>query len=169
LKSRTARLTGKWSLTHGVLRKKSTDGILETTTFDNGSMVYTNGSSDAETGTYVWTFSFEKNGTYEFNQTIKIDTLIQTINQTGVWSWLGKNKNKNQDLKNKEVLVIAPTSATYNFSGTIYTGTMSNPDFREGLILDKLSSKEMIIQYKTSANHQGETMDSDVSYTFTKE
>jgi len=165
LKSRSGRLTGKWSLTKG-LNKVSYDGEIKTYTYDNGKYTITDGSPNLVTGTYTYDINFEKNGAFSLDFTEIINGNLYSTTIKGLWSWMGKNKN--QDLKAKETLLLTETSYVSSFSGSSYTTTWQNPVLREAWILDKLSDKEMVVKFKSSVNDDGDTVSLDVSFTFTK-
>jgi hypothetical protein len=158
LKSRKGRLTGEWKLTKGT-ETNTSGGSTSTKNFDGTSLTQTAGGGSI-TGTFAYTLTIDKEGTYEYkmSETIGGSTNIDT--QKGRWSFLGKNKDG--EIKNKEAIVLMETSYT---SGTTST-TTSNPTSGAIWTIDQLKNKEMIVKGKETYTSGSTTSTFEYSYTF---
>ncbi len=145
LKSRTARLSGEWTVSKASII--STSGGVTTTTTYNGSTVtitYSDGSTGS-TGTFTWTFSIDKNGTYTEEISETYTGITESRKTEGAWNWA--DGNKDAEIKAKEMVLFHQTKNTYTSgsSTTVYSYTGLNYD---GWMVDKLSSKEVVLKYK---------------------
>lgn len=160
LKSRTGRISRDWTLSSAsftITTSGSYSGVtyksVETYTFSGTTMTVSTtttiaGSTSTDTDVYTYSdkITFDKKGT--FTQTIVKDTVSTT--NAGVWAFvLG---NKDLELKKKEAIILTNTSGT----GYSIVGAPMSPD--QMLVLDKLSSKEMIVIFDYT-----ETFDDDVT------
>ncbi len=177
LKSRKARLKGDWKLVQVEGKGVGTNGAV-TTVFYDGTLwtETTNGSSNSYL--YEKTITFDKKGTFKFEtkSTYSENKFDQTVVE-GKWAFIGKNKDAS--LKNKEAITFAGVKwissgqtedtmgniVTYN-STNITDGNFANRVWY-GWILDKLSSKEMIV--KTNYSYTDEAGKSTIEYTYTYE
>ena len=171
LKSRTARLANTWELTSEDYTTTGSDGDSYTSTtkyaYANGIETRTttftimggNSTTSSSTSTFTKKYTFDKKGTY----TLEVnDGEIETFE--GNWVWL--NKNKNVGLAGKEALMMSTTkdvdgSDTYNYSG-------KSNDFNKQWVLDKLSSKELVILFDysyTDSDGNTSTMKGTMTYT----
>lgn len=138
LKSRESRLAGEWDVTSYV--SVSTSGTTTTTnTYDDGSLTYVSGST-TQTGSYTWTWTIDKKGTYNFKRTTTWSGSSDTYEEEGYWYFISGNKDN--DVKNKECVCFQSTKRTYTSSGGTNVYTEEGGDmmcFR----LTELKSKEI--------------------------
>ncbi len=171
LKSRTSRLANKWELSAEDYTSTSTNsGYTSTSKYSYASGIETvtytnsyNGNSTTSTNTKSLTqeITFEKDGT--FSMSINDDGDIESYE--GNWAWLGKNKNA--DLANKEVVGLSITKSTSGSDVENYSGKSNSWD--EYLVLDKLSSSELVVLYDySSTDSDGNTYTKKGTVTYTK-
>jgi hypothetical protein len=99
---------------------------------------------------------FDKNGNYEWNQTITTDTSSYIYSEKGLWYFSGGGKES--DTKSKELVALQKTEQVESFSnGGVNTtlsyfgsGDLSTTLFR----LTKLASDEMIMEAETVTSFQ---------------
>jgi hypothetical protein len=145
LKSRAARIAGDWKITKATYTQIS--GTSTTTqNFDNGTVTEISGGSSSS-GTYTWEYSIDKKGTYKFTRTITAGGFTDIYAEEG--KWVFANKNKNEDLKNKEMVCFQSTRRTYTSGSTTNIYTEEGNEF-DWLLLDKLSSKEILATYSNT-------------------
>lgn len=142
LKSRKARLAGDWDVTSWIITTVS-GTTTSTTTYEDGSYTYTSGSTTT-TGSYTWDFTIEKNGSYNYKRTITVSGNSDKYEEEGLWFFTSANKDN--DLKNKEMVGFQSTKRTYTSgSGTdIYTEEGNDLQWFR---LTKLSSKEIVGEF----------------------
>lgn len=149
LRSRTARLTGDWTVTNQVISTSemfedstiSINGIyngknkISTTVIQNKDTTIT----IIDTVFYSYKISFKKDGTY--SQTIKYNNNINLKTVEGTWVFLGKSDINN--LKNKEAILLTTTKTiVFNGSSTdVFNYTNLNG---KTLVLDELKNDEII-------------------------
>ena len=146
LKSRTSRLAKDWKLTSGSITEVSTypDGLGGTTTSTTVT-TYTDAtksvSSGGNTSTYAYSeeITFDKKGTYEMTTIDDGDASTEG----GNWSWL--RKDKNNDLKDKEAIIM--TGTKYSEGGDSETIEGKSNDDLGAWVIDKLSSKELVVLF----------------------
>jgi len=163
LRSRKARIAGEWKLTSS---KSSTvqdaNGTHTTiaTTYANGTETSTHtsttgGNSITTTTTDNYTLGFEikKDGTYKETYTSNGETSVVE----GTWIFL--KRSKENELKNKEAILLTQTSSTYAGSTTTTTGLDG-----QVYVIDQLKNKEMI--WKTEFGQSDATGSETDSYEF---
>lgn len=172
VKTRTARLAQTWELSSEDYTETKTgtwlgsdyttttvysyDGVSET-----AASTTTSGSSSTTsttTKTYSKKITFDKDGTYEISGVYDGDTFTEK----GNWMWT--NKNKDQEIKNEEAIVLVPTSSSD--SDNTYSGKTNSPDMI--LVFDKLSSKELVIlqdSKKTDSDGNTDTYSGKITYS----
>lgn len=166
LKSRTSRLCQEWKLSAADYTESYVSSSVSTSqhyTYDGTNMTevstYTVGSSSTS-NTDVYPFSIE----YEFTKEGTFDQITTTDGTSeagsGIWNWLSGNKET--ELKNKEAIVIAYTSGT----GYTIGGVSINPD--QIIVIDKLSSDELIVLIDYTMTDDGDVSTSTGTMTFTK-
>lgn len=168
LKTRKGRLVGEWKLEEGENTKvSSVTGLGATTTVTkyNGSnkTVTVNGVSSPPT-TYSESITIEKDGTFEI-ETIEDDDgdgKTETETNEGLWQFVGKNKEG--ELKNKEAVVF---TITKSISGGVTYSYEGLNAFSMVWVLDKLSSKELVV--KADAESTGPTSTSTTTGSVTYE
>lgn len=159
LLSRRARLVADFTLIEGetiVTTVVDGDSDVSMTFYEDGQM---------RDGVRTWklhhyNLNFESDNTYSYSwkQTLEteygvpvVDPPTITFSGTGIWSWLGANKD--QDIKNKEGVVMRVTSSEQRYlDGTVYTGA-TRTGFVDGdiIMLDKLNNFKM--RYKVERTH----------------
>ncbi len=182
LKSRKGRLAGDWKLVkvEGTSKSYFTSGNSSSLTVTNysydGTTMTENstntltmgGNSTSSTSTTVYPYSidatFDKKGYYKMVTNDNGDI----ITSEGSWAFIGRSKNA--DLKNKEA--IAMSEEKYSNTGNNSTSTTEG-EFYFGAdmvyILDKLSSKELIVKMKYKTTYgDGDYYDYDWTMTFEK-
>ncbi len=160
LKSRKARLAGEWTLTASERKSTSTSTNYSSTTTStyNGSTetssttIVNNGSSLTTTGTSTYTVSLviEKDGTYKHTRTED----GETVTTEGTWIFL--KRSKEDELKNKEAIMLTVKSITDS------NGTITSTDINgEVISIDQLKNKEMVwvseYSYSNSSGSDSET------------
>lgn len=173
LLSRTARLTGVWSLSEANY----------TENYSNGSDTY---SFTNQTGimsvTSVWN-SFNNTQNYTFSSVLTINkdntfTLVEVRTDDGTTTtttegyWYFAPKNKELDLKNKEAVVFQISKITIKDSdGTVfeqYTGTTNS--HTDIIQLEELSNKQItVILNYTESDEDGFSYGISGSKTFIQE
>lgn len=156
LKSRKARITGEWKLSEGTLFSSSTgngSSYTSTTTYTESTA-----TSNGNTYAYTETLTIDKDGTYEVK--IMEDGASSTV--SGNWFFAGKIKE--QDLKNKEAIMLVPLE--YSEPGYIetYTGLYGG----DILLIDQLKNKELIFKGEFSHTSTGYSSNSTYDRTFEK-
>lgn len=175
LKSRKARLTGEWTVTNIVKANSevnSSNPFFNTTTsgsYANGILteVTTNTSSGIVTQTsteeITTTYEFLKDGTYV--QTNVHSNFTDVI--TGNWIFMGKNKA--QDLKKKESIMLYITKwVQTDNDGVSQTITGSGISLvADVFTIDQLKSKEIILIDENSTVQGSTTSTNKTTYTLT--
>lgn len=159
LLSRRARLAADFKLIEGeIITTFNIDGnsdvshvIYEDGKKRDGSRVYT-------VGHYDLNFEDDNTYTYSWEETLTSEDGIPVVDQpsitysgSGIWSWLGANKE--EDIKNKEGVVMRVLASEVSYSdSTTYTGN-TRTGFVSGdiIMLDKLNNFKM--RYKLERTH----------------
>lgn len=161
LRSRKARLAGEWKLSSSEGKSEQTymgststttrtyDGTTETTVQTLGG-----GSPMTTTSTYTLQLTIEKDGTYTQVHTDTEDGEVTTTKGT----WIFLKRSKENELKNKEAILLTQTSTTEG-------GETATMDDLNGQVIeiDQLKNKEMI--WKTSYSYADD--DASETNTFT--
>ncbi|MDD5570279.1 MAG: hypothetical protein PHD97_03890 [Bacteroidales bacterium] len=140
LKSRKSRLVGEWDVT-----KDKIVSVYGSTTvnesFDGGTYTYTAGTTSV-TGTYTWTITVDKKGTWTAKQSITCAGATQSTDYEGIWYFV--DGNKDSDVKDGERVAFEITKETQvDASGTTITSFV-NCNYTIYL-LKELKSKEIIM------------------------
>ncbi|NBV14392.1 MAG: hypothetical protein EBS07_10040 [Sphingobacteriia bacterium] len=160
LKSRKGRLTGEWKLTKGTYTSTSGSSTA-TRNYDGTSFTESSGGSSI-TGTFAWTLTIDKEGTYEFKQSETSGGTTSTTTEKGRWSFLGKNG----EVKNKEAILMSRTSTSYSSGTSTSTTTISGFYDETVFMIDQLKNKEMILKGKSSYTNGSYTETNEYSLTF---
>lgn len=181
LRSRKARLTGEWTLKEGTANDSYTSGSFagsSTTTYTETEMTtVSDGQTSVET-IEKFKFTFEKDGQFEFLITttpksingnpVSDPTTYSTVSN-GVWAFLGANKD--QDIKNREAVLLRVTSESVSLSsGT--TGSVAYTGVSDGEIfmIDQLKNKELTFTIDYSrADSDGDITTGSQTFSFTKD
>jgi len=173
LKTRNARLAQTWDLSsedYTETQKGTSFGSDYTSTtvysYDGTSetqkATITSGSSSTTsttTKTYSEEITFDKDGTYEINGVYDGDA----FSEKGNWMWV--NANKDQEIKNKEAIILTTTSSSD--SDNTYSGKSTSPNMI--MVFDKLSSTELDIIFDNSENNSnGDASSKTGTITYTK-
>lgn len=175
LKSRKARLTGEWTVTNIVEANSevnSANPFLSTTTsgsYANG--ILTEVTTNTSSGFVTQTSTEEITTTYEF---LKDGTYIQTnvhSSFTDVISgnWIFMGKNKTQELKNKESIMLYITKFVQtDNNGVSQTITATGIDaVADVFVIDQLKSKEIVLIDENSSVQGSTTNTNKTTYTLT--
>ncbi len=182
LLTRKARLKGDWQLSNmesKVTTTNSTGTSVETAVFNGSTLTVTNAN-----GTYKLDFTyqitFNKKGSYEE----KIDIVDPSTGsfyrktEKGNWTFLGKSKEG--DLKNKEAIILSPTSiheeSPIDATNIIITGgfgssglfSTANNEQTKTLKLERLTKKEMVIKISKTIDQDGDEEEEQTTLTFEK-
>jgi len=188
LRSRKARVTGKWNLT-------TSTHYLDDRNSDNDAIIFTQEVADGirsitveilEQGTvqpdltgttkqeYQTVLEINKDGT--FTQTIVVTTIEQqgmtvegeTTTQilSGTWAFVGKSNSG--DLKNKEAIALTYLNSSYSSPNENNQMTTTGFSDTQVLIIDQLKNKEMTITRNSSETDNDGSTDVD-NYTATYE
>ena len=164
LRSRKARLAGEWKLTSSESKSEQTymgatttttrtyDGTTETTSQTFG------GSTTTTTSDYTINLTIEKDGTYTQVYTDTEDG--ETTTTKGTWIFL--KRSKENELKNKEAILLTQTSTTEG--GETTTMTDLSGDVIE---IDQLKNKEMIWKTHYSYSDDSGSETNEFTGTFT--
>ncbi len=144
--SRKGRLVGEWTVSKQVITYTSGTST-SITTYDDGSYTYNNGSGTITSGTYTWEWTISKDGTYKFTRNITISGTTNNYIEEGLWYFAGANKD--EELKNKEMVCFQSTKRTYTSGGSTEVYTEEGNDLA-WYRLDQLKSKEIIGTYEYS-------------------
>lgn len=154
--SRKYRLCLDWKIVSYRKDIQSNDSIV-TYTFDGITSTYRKFKSNyTYTSPGTMRIVFDKNGNYEWNQTITTDTSSYIYSEKGLWYFSGGGKES--DTKSKELVALQKTEQVESFSnGGVNTtlsyfgsGDLSTTLFR----LTKLASDEMIMEAETVTSFQ---------------
>lgn len=152
LKSRKARLEGDWKLSTGTATYSQPSTLTNTTTtYTNGTFSTTGtvfGFNVSDNGTYTLQIKINKDGTYESSTNDDGDI----TSEMGRWTFAGGTG----DYKNKEQVVMSPTSKT-DKNGV--TTTYINTGYEYTYDLIGLKSKEMHIKWSSTDNSTTQTLD----------
>ena len=178
LRSRKARLAGEWTLSKKESSYKSDNTsttFTETSSYDGttetgNSIITENGQPAVEsysyTSTYSCKYTFDKDGTYQIVTT----TTSSVITETGVWSFVGKSREK--ELKNKEAILLTKLSGTSSYtngtnpSAEEYTGVTGAAG--KVFLISRLANKEMVLEYKKSSSDQWNSYSEEMNLTLTQ-
>ena len=153
LRSRKARVAGEWTVTAFESKSMTVDNgsnsTLTTTATYNGSAetsvetISVGGASTTETtvSSYTMSLDIDKDGTYELTQS----GTDGTYTEKGTWLFVGKSKEN--ELKNKEAIMLVTESESSTGYNTTYTGL----DGRI-FVIDQLKNKEMSLTLESSSN-----------------
>lgn len=136
LKTRKARITGQWKPTKIEATETKGDSTF-TWSLKGGTMYVKLNGSDYTSFSLDETLNIEKDGT--FNRYMNQGGYKYTAN--GVWYFGGKNKE--EDLKNKELVVFAYKNEKYDPGNTYsYSGLNVDNPYR----IDQLKNEEMVLK-----------------------
>jgi hypothetical protein len=98
--SRKARICGEWNITEGRIDYGTPD-IAEIDYYSNGGKVTVQATQGSIDGTYTWTYSINRDGSYKMFRIVRLPyNPSYTVTEEGYWYFLSKNKGT--DRKNKE-------------------------------------------------------------------
>lgn len=167
--SRKARIAGEWTLTNIELGSKTVNGntVVTTVTGYDGqtevtsTTVTTSGttvSSTVSSSSYTQQMTFEKDGTY--TQIRSENGELTTVKGT----WIFLKKSKENDLKNKEAILLSETSSTSQYGTTTTDGVAGKV-----YILQQLKNKEMIWKIYSSSTDADNSQLTDGTWTLTQD
>lgn len=160
LRTRTARLTGKWTLSKIASESVTTDADGTSTSigeFDGETHTTTTTNANGQTttiGYYSETYEFRKDGTYSKVRTWN-DNLPDVQTTEGRWTFV--KKNKNAKLKNKEAIVLTETKWSSQNSGT--STAADNWYTPKTYMIYQLKNEEIILNmdYKSTSENVSTT------------
>jgi len=171
LRTRKARVTGEWKVTGIESTSTSDDGTtkVETSTTYDGSTATTTtvttqsgGSPITTTGSNTFTvvYTFDKDGSYSCVR----EYIGNSSTETGSWSFILKSKEN--ELKNKEAIMLVPQTITNS------NGYTSQYEVSQGqvLVIKQLKNKEIVWTRNSSSTSPGNASVTDEeTMTLTKQ
>jgi hypothetical protein len=174
LSSRKARLTGEWTLSSSSSTSTNSFGGSSSTTTRtyNGTTettVYTVGAgSTTSTENFTVEMAINKDGT--FTRTLNNTTNQEKYEESGNWTFAGKNKTA--EYKNKELVVLYVKKTVFtDLTNSSNTQTTESTSVNNGsaMVIDQLKGKEIIfISKSTYSGSSGSTNSFESSMTLTK-
>ena len=146
LRTRTARLTGKWSVSKMLKEDISTydgstvsivdefDGETQVTTVTNS-----NGQVTTTTSQYTVNYEFRKDGTFTSVYSTN-NNAPDIITTEGYWTFL--KKNKDSKLKSKEAIMLTETKRSSQNNGSV---TIESWIPSEIFMIHQLKNKEIVL------------------------
>ena len=136
---RKDRLCGNWKVTSGTITYGDPD-IQETDNLNTGGILDVETNQGGLTGTFCWTYSINKNGSYTIYKNLHIPyNPSYTLNEQGHWYFLSRNKNAG--IKTKEYIAFQPTTSTEDVVSYQYQST--SPTLYD---IIELKNKKIILQ-----------------------
>jgi len=155
LKNRYARLKGDWKLVNveGTGSYSDEDGTSSSTySYSDGKLIITNSDGENDTLMYKMNLKFEKDDKMTFTQRNDYEGgYFEEYSEVGGYAFLGKNKN--MELKNKEVLAMIGQSYTFTDLDGTESGTISSSDYTIWFTLVRLTNKEMKFKWKYNLDY----------------
>ncbi|MGV3631196.1 MAG: hypothetical protein ACO1O6_08320 [Bacteroidota bacterium] len=165
LRSRKARIAGEWKVTQmDYYEMSQSNGTTETSTmtYDGTTETTVNtfstmGETSTETETIIYTekYTFKKDGTYAYARTYDSGFALNT---EGTWVFLAKSKEN--ELKNREAILLSKTKYTSQNSTVDYTGVSGD----QIITIRQLKNKEMVWEDSFSTS-SGSNLDSGTQKT----
>lgn len=169
LSSRKARLTGEWTVSSSYSKSTNTSGVTISTNVNdfNGTTntyTYTLGSF-SNTSFENKTIEFTINRDGSFTRVTTNTTDQEKFEDTGIWTFAGKNKTS--DYKNKEVVVFYTQKTVYTdlTDNSTSTDETTSVNYGETYVIDQLKGKEII--FKSNESYSGTTSSSTYESTMT--
>jgi hypothetical protein len=163
LRTRRARIAGEWKMITLESKRVQTIGNTTTTTdrtYSNGvetsTYTYMGNSTTTTTGPYTIVNTFRKDGTY--TEVVTSDDEIVTIEGT----WIFLKRSKEDELKNKEAILLTNTKTTSSTGETTTVNELSGQVF----VIDELRNKKMVwtMEYRQSDSSGSETDTYKISF-----
>lgn len=169
LSSRKARLTGEWKVSSSYSKSTYTSGGVTSTNINdfNGSTntyTYTSGGlSNSSIENKTIEFTINRDGSFTKVTTNTTDE--EKYEETGIWTFAGKDKTS--DYKNKEVVVFYTQKTVYTDLSDNSTSTdeTTSVNFGDTYVIDQLKGKEII--FKASESSTGSTYSNSYESTMT--
>lgn len=144
LRTRTNRLTGTWELKSGIETLDYTTNGSTTTTdiiYEPGIKKFTLSGQQFE-NSYSYNITFDKKSNVSRTIVDKFDEIID------IGSWMFLQKNKEQELRNKESILFSITQNETNGITTVNSGLFLS----ELYLINRLTNKELILKGETTKN-----------------
>lgn len=143
LRSRYARVVGDWKLHSGSTAFSAPFQADRKETYTDAQVVY-DSAGVKKYHAFTWDFSFENDGTFT---SVKKETAPGGLEQveTVKGRWQFTMKNKQDDLKNREGIMLTITHFALSSGGALSTSETINPVFGEIWMLERLSHHEFTI------------------------
>lgn len=172
LSSRKARLTGEWTVSSSYSKSTYTSGGTTSTNINdfNGSTntnTYTSGGF-SNTSIENKTIEFTINRDGSFTKVTTNTTDEEKTEETGVWTFAGKDKTS--DYKNKEVVVFYTQKSVFTDLSDNSTSTQetTSVNFGETYVIDQLKGKEVIFKASESSTGTSSSNSYESKITLTK-
>lgn len=151
---RRTRLLGDWKLTGGEYKRTSNDTLVTTTYSESAATTFHPVSGTSQVA-HTSEIRFENDGKFSEKTTITRPGLAPEVySSIGRWNFM--NRNKSQDLKTKEALMISTETYIEAGPGTCNcTITASGPEAASIWVLDQLKNKEIKIKNESRITGPG--------------
>ena len=169
LSSRKARLTGEWTVSSSNSKYTNTSGsntTISVNDFNGSTNTYTytfNGLSSSSTENKTIEFTINRDGSFTKITTNTTDE--EKYEETGIWTFAGKDKTS--EYKNKEVVVFYTQKTVYTDLSDNSTSTeeTTSVNFGDTYVIDQLKGKEII--FKSNSTYTGNTSSNTSESTMT--
>jgi len=170
LRSRTARLTGKWTISAGTENSVSVNGGNTSTsnTTINGTTITEVSNNTTTSGTIAYTVEFVKDGTFTMTRNETYNGYSDNVTLTGTWNFVvGGN-----DLKDKEAIILAYKGvtevSTSGTTSTTSTGTYTATNYVAKWIITRLANSELVVTANDNSMYGSNSDTYTNTYTFVK-
>jgi hypothetical protein len=168
LRSRTARLTGKWTISAGTENSVSVNGgnTSTSTTTINSTTITQVSNNTTTTGTIAYTVEFVKDGTYTMTRNETYTGYSYNVTSTGTWNFVAGGN----DLKNKEAIILTEKNSTrvssYGTSSNTNVSSSTASSYAEKWIITRLANSELVVTANDNSVNGSNSDNNTVTYTF---
>jgi len=168
LRSRTARLTGKWTISAGTENSVSVNGgnTSTSTTTINSTTITQVSNNTTTTGTIAYTVEFVKDGTYTMTRNETYTGYSYNVTSTGTWNFIAGGN----DLKNKEAIILTEKNSTrvssYGTSSNTNVSSSTASSYAEKWIITRLANSEVVVTANDNSVNGSNSDNNTVTYTF---
>jgi len=151
---RRVRLLGDWKLNGGEYKRTSNDTLVTTTYSESAATTYHPVTGTSQVA-YTSEIRFENDGKFSEKTTVtRLGFAPEVYSSIGRWNFM--NRNKSQDLKAKEAVMISTEIYIEAGPGTCNcTITASGPQSAAVWVLDRLKNKEIRVQNESRITGPG--------------
>lgn len=172
LSSRKARLSGEWTVSSSYSKSTNTSGsntMININDFNGSVNTYTytfNGLATSSTENKTIEFTINRDGS--FSKTTVNTTDEEKYEETGIWTFAGKDKTS--EYKNKEVVVFYTQKTVYTdlTDNSTSTEETTSVNFGDTYVIDQLKGKEVIFKASQSSSDNSNSNTSESTMTLTK-